>query len=208
MTRPSVPVFALAGALALFLITTACADRADSAAAEAREEAPALAAQPPTVTQPGTAASGPCRLLTMAEVRGSFPDATSGVLDRSQSQHGLQTCRWDYPTGRLSLLEGSGEPQAALDEARGWALTFLDPLKPGAERQVRYEAMAGVGDEAVAVVEVEDAGKGFLQQGAYIVVTRGRRQVTVMSTDLARRDRAQALQVLKALGAGAAARLE
>ena len=42
---------------------------------------------------------------------------------------------------------------------------FRDPLKPDAGRHVRYEEIAGVGDEAIAVVEPADASKGFIQGG-------------------------------------------
>ena len=160
---------------------------------------------------PGPTASAqaedPCALLTMADVQQAFPGAKPGRLDRSQEKHGILTCLWDYPTGRLSVIDGDEVTESPRDEARSWTLVFLDPLQSDAERRVRYEALPGVGDEAVAIVEREDKAKGFAQNGAILVVRRGRRQVSVLSTDLARRDRAEALRVLADLGRTIARRL-
>jgi hypothetical protein len=150
----------------------------------------------------------PCALLTTADVQGAFPGSKAGQLDRSQEKYGLVTCIWDHPTGRFSIIASSGSPEPVKDEARGWTLIFLDPLRPGAERNVRYEALSGVGDEAVAVVEREDKSKGFMQNGAFLVVRRGKQQVSALSTDLARRERAEALKVLEGLGKSIAKRLE
>lgn len=85
---------------------------------------------------------------------------------------------------------------------------FRDPLKRDTGRHVRYEKVAGAGDEAIAVLEPADPSKGFIQDGAVLVVRKGTRQVTLMSTDLARRDRAEALKTFAALGAAVAGRLK
>jgi hypothetical protein len=158
---------------------------------------------------PGVNAQGdPCALLTIAEVQHAFPGSKAGRLDRSQEKRGIRTCLFDYPTGRLSIIVGDEVTEPPRAEAESWTLTFLDPLRDDAQRHVRYEVLPGVGDEAVAVVERQDASKGFAQSGAILVVRRGTRQVSVMSTDLARRERAEAITVLSDLGKAIAKRLE
>ena len=169
------------------------------------EQSPASQASPVTPAEaPG---EGPCALLTIAEVRRVFPNATAGKLDRSQEQYGNLNCLWDHPEGRFSLLVGSETSQSVENEARGWTLMFLDPLNRAAERNVRFEPVTGVGDHAMAIVERADKEKGFLTDAAVIVVQRGEHQATLMSTDLAKRDRAEALKALEELGKAVANRL-
>lgn len=153
-------------------------------------------------------AHDPCSLLTTAEVQRAFPGTKAGRVDRSQEKSGVVTCTWDYPTGILSLVGDDGAEESVKEEARGWTDIFLDPLRPDAGRHVRYELLAGVGDEAIAIVEPEDKSKGFMQNGAILVVRRGKKQVAVMSSTLTRRERAEALQVLTELGKAIATRLE
>lgn len=150
---------------------------------------------------------GPCALLTTAEVQQSFPGTKPGRVDRSQEKRGIVSCLWDYPTGRLQIIDGKEITESPREEAEGWTLVFLDPLRGDAPRNVRYEKLTGVGDEAVAVVEREDKTKGFMQNGAILVVRRGKRQISVMSTDLARRERPEALRILTDLGKAIAKRL-
>jgi hypothetical protein len=160
--------------------------------------------------QPAAKAEGPCSLLPTADVKRAFPGSTPGVLNRTQEKYGVLTCLWSSPTGQFSIVAGTGEDSepSVKDEAETWTLTFLDPLRRDAARHVRYESLPGVGDEALAVVEREDKAKGFMQNGAVLVVRRGRRVVTALSTDLARRDRGEALKVFQELGKTIAKRLE
>jgi hypothetical protein len=153
---------------------------------------------------------GPCALLTTAEVERAFPGTKPGRVDRTQEKYGVVSCRWDSPTGLFSIISSPDHAasESVRDEARGWTMAFLDPLRADAARNVRYEPLPGVGDEAIAIVEKEDAAKGFLQDGAILVVRRGTRQVSAMSSTLGRRDRAEALAVLAALGKAIASRLE
>jgi hypothetical protein len=149
----------------------------------------------------------PCTLLTTAEVQQAFPGATAGRLDRELEKYGLLRCEWKYPGGRLILIAGADGPDPLMDEAQGMTQTFLDPLRADAGRHVRYEKLSGVGDEAIAVVERVDKAKGFMQDGAILVVQRGTRQVSMLSSDLARRERADALRVLSDLGKAIAKRM-
>jgi hypothetical protein len=72
---------------------------------------------------------------------------------------------------------------------------------------VRFETLPGVGDAAVAVVERRDDARGILQDGAILVVRRGKRQVWIMAPALSRRERSEALRVLGELGRAMARRL-
>jgi hypothetical protein len=159
--------------------------------------APALARQ----------SEGPCALLAIGEVQRAFPGSQAGRLDRTNEKYGVVPCLWDYPGGRLSIIE-SDELSPVEDEAGGWSLMFLDPLNRSAGGRVRYEKLPGVGDQAIAVVERKDAAKGFIGDGAFLVVRRGKRQVSVMVSDLARRERAEALKVLEDLGKAVAGRMK
>jgi hypothetical protein len=151
--------------------------------------------------------AGPCGLLTSTEVQAAIPGARSGRSDKDQKL-GLLRCVWDTPTGTLMLIEGTGPPEdLPKDEAQSWMDAFLDPLRANAGRNVRYEPLPGVGEVAVAVVEKADPARGIARDGAVLVVKRGKRQVSLLSTDLARRDRAEGLRVLTQLGKAIASRL-
>ena len=149
----------------------------------------------------------PCSLLTTAEVQRVFPGSKAGSVNRTQEKAGIVSCTWDYPTGILSIIGGDGLEESVKEEARGWIDVFLDPLRQDAARHVRYESLAGVGDEAIAIVERQDKTKGFMQSGAILVVRRGSKQVAVMSSTLALRERTDALHALAELGKAVAGRL-
>lgn len=158
--------------------------------------APALAAQGADL----------CALLTKAEVQQAFPDVKQGKLDRELERMGILRCHWDYAGGRMAVIESDEITDSPKDEAIGSMEGFLDPLRANA-RQLRYEVLPGVGDEAVAAVERKDAAKGVVVDAAVLVVRRGKRQITVMAPGLAQRERAQALQILGTWGKAIAKRL-
>jgi hypothetical protein len=150
----------------------------------------------------------PCTLLTMADVQQIFPGSKAGEVDRRQEKNGMVKCTWNHPGGSLMVFTSDqidGTPKEEAEDT--WALTFLDPLRNDARKHVRYETLTGVGDQAVAVVEREDKAKGFLQSVAILVVRRGKEQVAVLSTELARRERADALRILGDLGKAIAKRV-
>ena len=156
----------------------------------------------------------PCTLLTATDLQQVFPGTGAGKLDRSQEKTGLLKCTWAYPAGSrytagtLFVFTSDEVTETPREEAADtWALTFLDPLRDDAAKHVRYETLTGVGDQAVAVVEREDKAKGFSTNAAILVVRRGKQQVSVLSPDLARRERAEALQLLGELGKAIARRL-
>jgi hypothetical protein len=148
-----------------------------------------------------------CSLLTTAEVASVIPGAKSPERDKSREQYGISACIWDTPRGRLVVQTWKSQPSAVDNEARGLAEGFVDPLKPGAKNNVRFEKIDGVGEQALAVVEIEDAKRGILNDVAMLVGQRGDQIVVLLSNDLARSERSSALAGLKKLGAAAAKRL-
>ena len=147
-----------------------------------------------------------CALLTTAEVQQAFPGAKPGEVDRQLEKYGMTRCTWKYPGGTLVIV-ASDEEESAKDGAEGLTPAFVDPLRGDAGKHVRYETLPGVGDQAVAVVERADKAKGFTQDGAILVVQRGKHQVAALSSDLARRERPDALRVFTELGKAIAKRM-
>jgi hypothetical protein len=145
-------------------------------------------------------------LLTVDEVRRIFPGAKAGKLERPIEGVDLLRCAWEHSGGQLIILSGE-EDQSPEEEARSFADTFLDPLNGAAIKQVRFEKIAGVGDSAVAVVEHADKAKGFMRDGAYIVVRRGKSQVVIAPTSMSSRERPAVLTALTELGKAVAGRL-
>ena len=153
-------------------------------------------------------AGDPCTLLTAAEVQQAFPGSKPGRLDRDLEKYGILRCEWILPMGRMVLVSGSDDDSDnPVDEAKTMMMGFVDPLNAAAQRNVRIEQLPGVGDQAVAVVEREDKTKGITQNGALLVVRRGKRQIVVLANNLVRPDRVEALKVLSDLGKAIAKRL-
>lgn len=150
----------------------------------------------------------PCTLLTHAEARQHFPKAKAAERERTREKYGITACLWDHPAGRLVIqLTLGAKPGSSNEEAQGLAIGFVDPLKRGADREIRYERIDGVGAEAVAVVEKSDKARGILSDAAYLYTQRGDVQLLVAAVDLARGDRTAALKTLRELGKLAAGRL-
>jgi hypothetical protein len=184
-------------------LLTACSDATAGADATA-----AQAARPAAAPPAGASGEGPCALLTITEVQRAFAGAKPGKLDRSLEDSGILRCAWEYTGGRFGIIDGTEAPDPVRAEAETLTLGFVDPLKRDAARHVRYEVLTGVGDEAIAVVERADSAKGFVANGAFLVLRRGARQITLMDTNLAARDRQAALAALQDLGKAAARRME
>lgn len=159
------------------------------------------------LAQGKTAALDPCRLLTDAEVRKVFADAKPARLDRSREKLGVYTCVWDHPGGRFFAQQHTGELEPFTVEGRGLIDGFIDPVKPGAEKAVRFENVKGVGDRAMVVIEKRDPARGILNDIAQLVTQRGSQQVILFSSQLPQRDRAAAMKALEELGRAAAQRL-
>jgi len=154
-----------------------------------------------------TALSGddPCRLLSDAEVRRAFPGAASGKRNRDTDILDIATCEWALAPGRLAVQRMQGEPGSAQDWIDTMKMGIVNPLK--AKPVIRSERIGGLGDEAVAMVELTDPKRGILHSIAVIAIRRGHQQVAVTTDSLDQHSRADALAVLTRLGRAAAARL-
>ncbi|MEO7007911.1 MAG: hypothetical protein ABI156_02075, partial [Caldimonas sp.] len=150
---------------------------------------------------------GLCRLLADAEVRRVFPEAKAGVPERTREQYGIRACVWDMPHGPFVLQQWDAKGGTADNEIRGLATGMLDPVNPKARNAVRFETVAGVGEQAMAMVERKDDARGILTDAAILVSRSGGHFLELHSVDLARGERAVALQALGNLGRAAVGRL-
>jgi len=153
----------------------------------------------------------PCTVVPLADVQKAFPGAKAGVRNRKLEQYGSTQCVYSDAKGQVIFgVEERYGTNTALEEAKGEALAFLDPTMQPEKRNVRYETLTaiGLGNEAVAFVEVGDAKRGILGDGALLVMRRGQHTLSLHSPVLPKRDRAAALKVFEELGRIAAKRLE
>jgi hypothetical protein len=193
------------GALALALFAGGCSQ---SSTPPAASPATASAAQvvAPSVSAASIEADSPCRLLTDAEVRAVFPGAKSGVPERSREEYGIKACEWDMDTDRFVVQRWAAKGSVD-NEIRGLASGFVEPFNSAAGNNVRYETIAGVGEQAMAVVETQDQKRGILSDAALLVAKRGNEILELQSQQLPHRTRADALQALTTLGREASARM-
>lgn len=200
---------ALAGCLAAFLASAGCT-RSETPAAQASSgdsaASPSGAAAETAAGAP-LAADDPCRLLTNPEVRGIFPEAEAGQRERTREKYGITACIWKTPTGVFALELWTLEENSVDSEIRGLSSAFIDPVNPAARDNVRFETIAGVGEAAMAVVEVRDEQRGIVADVALLVSQRGTQVLEVESSDLPRGDRAAALRALTTLAKLADARM-
>lgn len=194
-------------ALALLSIAGCHPAQAPADVASARTpQPPGSGAAVPVAAAP-RAADDACRLLTDPEVRRVFPGAKPGVRERSREEYGIHACVWDTDTGQFALQLWGAKGGNVDNEIRGLASGFLDPLNPAAQKNVRYETIAGVGEGAMAVVETQDEKRGILTSVALLVAQRGNQILELQSSDLPHSERATALQALTTLGHTAVDRL-
>lgn len=194
----------LAGAGSLVL--TGCSPQGEAPAAKpAAPAVTSITAAAPAVAAP--AGDDPCRLLSDAEVRGIFPGAKTGVRETTREQYGIRACVWATQSGNFALQRWTAKAGSVDNEIRGLALGFVDPVNPAARAAVRYDNVPGVGDQAMALVETRDDKRGILADAAILITQRGDQLIELQSQDLARGDRAAAVQALTTLGRAAAARL-
>lgn len=153
----------------------------------------------------------PCTVLPLSDVQKAFPGTKPGERDSRKEKYGLTECNWKDGGGSVVFVvqEFYGS-DSAMDEAKGMANGFVDPLKTASARNLRYEVLSGVGlgNEAVAIVEARDDKRGIVSDGAMLVLHRGQRTLFLTSPVLQARDRAAALKTFEALGRIAAKRLD
>lgn len=177
-------------------------------AACARQEAAATgtpAAPAPTATASGPT-DDPCALVTDRQVRAAFADAKPGKRDHRLDKYQIATCTWDTPTNTfvVQIFTAKGTVE---DELRSRASGFIDPMKPGAGKNVRYEKLAGVGEETMLTAEKGDAAQGVFNDIAVLVTKRGERMAVLLAQSLIEGERDKTMKSLGELGREAAGRL-
>ncbi len=156
----------------------------------------------------GSAAVDPCGLLTNAEVRDVFKGAAAGERDRSVDKYGILSCVWDIPSDRLIVQTFAAKPGAVADELRSRVQGSIDPMLIGAADRIRYQSIAGIGDQAMMVVEKANPELGILADMALLATQRGDRMAILFTgTSLVSGDRDSALKALETLGSDIAQRL-
>ena len=170
-----------------------------------KADAPASADATPAV--PGDA----CGLLSLAEIRRVLPDASRTERNDNLTEHGIKACGW-YGKGKAPVLEVSvwqvsGEDDTPMSNASTLAMGVADPTRADAQGAVRLEKIAGVGEDAVAIVEKADEQRGILTTTALLTLRKNGRIATIASGFLDNTDRARALEQLATLGKAAADRL-
>lgn len=148
-----------------------------------------------------------CKLLTDAEVRKVFPQAESGKRRTAVEQYGIAGCTWKHAGGMLGV--NYWDKTDAIDvEIRSVVDGFVDPLKPGSEKNVRMIKVTGLGDAAMGFAEPRSEARGVHAPIALLMVQRGGRQITLFSNQLAgESDRDAAMKALQELGRAAAGRI-
>jgi hypothetical protein len=200
--------------LACLLVTVLAGCSKSSSGSAATDAALPATAQPSSAASEveGRAAAAmepdsPCRLLTDAEVRGVFPGVKAGQPERSREEYGIKACQWSADGGRFVAEVWKAKGSTADNEIHGLVEGFIDPVNPSAANNVRYEPIGGVGEQAFAVIETQDAKRGILSDAALLVARKDNLILVLLSDDLAHRDRATALHALTDLGGAAAKRL-
>jgi hypothetical protein len=151
----------------------------------------------------------PCTVVPLAEVQKVFPGAKPGVRNRRLEEYGSTQCAWSDSRGQVVFgIQESYGSNSAMEEAKGQATAFLDPMMSPSKARVRYETLTGIAPEAVAFVESGDNKRGILGDGSLLVLRKGQHTLVLMSPELPKRDRAAALKVYEDLGRIAARRLE
>jgi hypothetical protein len=148
----------------------------------------------------------PCAIVSKGEVRDVFPGAETGKRDHSTDQYGLASCTWELPTNTLAV-QTFKSTNSAEEELRGRMLGFLDPLQPGLREKIQYDAIAGLGDEAVVTAVKADAAQGVLADSAMLGIRKGDRMTVLFTRTLVDGDVTATTKALEALGRSAAPRL-
>jgi hypothetical protein len=151
-------------------------------------------------------ADDPCTIVTDKQVHQVLGQTKPGKRDHSVDQYGIATCKWETSTNTLvvQIFRAKGTVE---DELRSRASGVIDPMKPGAGKNVRYEKVPHVGDETMIAAEKGDESQGLFSDIAALVSRRGDRMAVLFMASLVDGDRAATLKALEDLGGKAAARL-
>lgn len=176
------------------------------AACSPQDAATAAAPAAPISADTAAPTDDPCALVTDTEVRKVLGDSAAGKRDHKLDKYGIATCTWDasHNTFVVQIFKAKG---SVAEELRSRMSGSVDPLKPGAADRVKYETLAGVGDETMLVAEKANAEQGVLADTAVLVTRRGERMAVLFTNPLVKGDRAASMKALETLGRSAAPRL-
>jgi hypothetical protein len=140
----------------------------------------------------------PCRLLSNGDVHRVFSKTSdvTGKFDHSVEALGIVKCVWDYPSGVVSVIVSLDATSGGSKDA---AQMLADPFAMNPNKNIRYEVITGIGDEATAVAEVANPSKDIKRDLAVIATQRGKQQIIIVSTDTPTSDRTGSLKALQDL---------
>jgi hypothetical protein len=156
----------------------------ESVPAKASTSAASVSSASASVAASTVPADNACNLLTDAEVRGVFPQATAGKRNIDSLQYGLDRCAWQEPTGQIGVEVSKIEASAFENELRGDLTGFVDPRINGAIDNIHFQNIPGIGDKAIAVLEKADAKRGIYTDIALLAIQRGHRMAVLMARDV------------------------
>ena len=188
-------------AIACACSLAACSNEQATATGVAAEKAAV-----PAVAQTSGPTSDPCALVTDREVRQAFADAKPGKRDGRLDKYDIATCTWDTPANTFvaQIFKAKGSVE---DELRSRASGVIDPVKPGAGKDVRYDKLPGVGEDTMITAEKGDAAQGLFNDVVVLVTKRGDHMAVLFAHSLIDDDRAKTIAAMEALGRSAAGRL-
>lgn len=144
-----------------------------------------------------------CNLLTLEEVQSVFADAVASKPVRTAEEYGVFACDWsdasDIRVAELRISTGN----SAQDEVSMFEMGISDPLKP--ETSLRQEAVAGL-DGATSLFATEDPASGVLGNLAILAVQKGKNTISIVTSKIQGRDRAELMEGMKQLATSVSSR--
>lgn len=148
-----------------------------------------------------------CNLLTDAEVRAVYPDASAGKRNTESLQYGLDRCAWETSTAQVGVEVSKVEANAFEGELRAELQGAVDPRIQGALDRIKFHPVDGIGDHAIAVLEKGDANRGTYTDIALLAIQRNHRMAVLMVHERSSDAPLPSLDSLRALGSRLAPRL-
>lgn len=144
-----------------------------------------------------------CALLTLAEVRGVFPDVAGNKPDNSLKQHGVFACIWRNAADHQVFQTRVDTDTTVQEQISMFASGITAPGRSG----LRGEAVTGLGEGAASLIVHQDTAKGVLSNLGLLTVQRGKDTISVVTSSIGGKTRTQVLQEMTQLARAALARL-
>ena len=177
------PMHALRNIITVILLVACLAGCSHDGNATGRTGAAAPTSSAPKEAVISTKPMGPvdnaCGLLTDAEIRQVFPSAGSGKRNTQSLEYGLDRCAWKISSGQVGVEVSKVAPVEFESDLRGELQAAVDPRVQGALDRIRFHAVEGIGDHAIAVLEKVDAHNGLYTDIALLAIQRGQRMVVL-----------------------------